>query len=315
MKKTLIRTTERLIVSITLLLYFFASPTFAAESAKTTSSEPSKDAVLAEFSFERPEETNRVYIDLAPEGQRPFILMLDTGANTSVITPLMARRMKISVRRLKSSPYRRKTSLGRDVQFWIDTQTSDTGSRTGWEYGILGGDFLDDYVVEIDFPGRRVRFLDPKKYAVPKTTAEPDTAIVPLKHSGTRFTVPIELDGKPLWVLFDTGAPMGLIVSGKALRKIGLGDVVLEEFGEVGTTLGPMEAKRYEAQSLRLGTFDFDDFPVLVAPKGAYNIAGTNDSILGYDAMAPFIMRIDYKRKRIWLERKLDLDIADNLLD
>jgi hypothetical protein len=78
MKKTLIRTTERLIVSITLLLYFFASPTFAAESAKTTSSEPSKDAVLAEFPFERPEEPNRVYIDLAPEGQPPFIMLLDT---------------------------------------------------------------------------------------------------------------------------------------------------------------------------------------------------------------------------------------------
>ena len=315
MKNNLVRTTERLIVSTTLLLYFLASPIFAAESAEASPNEPPKDAVLGEFPFERPEEPNRVYIDLAPEGRPPFIMLLDTGANTSVITPLMARKMKISVRRLKNSPYRRKTSLGRDVQFWVDTQTSDTGSKTGWEYGVLGGDFLDDYVVEIDFPGRRVRFLDPKKYAVPKTTVEPDTAIVPLKHSGTRFTVPIELDGKPLWVLFDTGAPMGLIVSGKALRKIGLGDVVLEEFAEIGTTLGSMETKRYEAQKLRLGTFDFTDFPVLVAPKGAYNIAGTNDSILGYDAMAPFIMRIDYKRKRIWLERKLDLDMADNLLD
>ena len=108
---------------------------------------------------------------------------------------------------------------------------------------------------------------------------------------------------------------MGLVVSGKALQEIGLGDVVLEEFAEVGTTLGPMEAKRYGAQNLRLGTFDFDNFPVLVAPKGAYNIAGSNDSILGYDVMAPFIMRSDYKRKRIWLERKLDLDTADNLLD
>ena len=273
-------------------------------SAPGWANEPSEHAVLVTLPFQRPEEPNRVYIDLAPEDRTPFVMLLDTGASTSVITPRMARRMKISVRRLKTSPYRRKTVLGRDLQFRIDTSVTDTGSKTGWEYGLLGGDFLDDYVVEIDFPGRVVRFLDPKKYQVPETTEEPDTAIVPLQRAGTRISVPVELNGKQLSVLLDTGAPMGLLLSGKAFRKIGLDDSTLEDSGEVGTTLGPMKVKRYEAEDFRFGQFEFARLPILVAPRGFYNIAGSTDSVLGYEAMEPFVMRIDYKHKRIWLKRE-----------
>lgn len=275
--------------------------------ATSHASEIPPDAVLAELPFEHPEEAGRIYVNLAPEGRAPFIMLLDTGANTSVITPGLAREMRISVRRLKNSPYRRKTSLGRDVQFWIADEISDMGSRTGWEYGLLGGDFLDDYVVEIDFERRKVRFLDPEKYEVPETTTEPDSAIIPLKHSGTRFTVPVEIEGKELWVLFDTGAPMALTVSGKALRKIGLEDVPLEDAGNVGTTLGTIDIKSYEAESVRFGDVEFGPARVLVAPRGAYNIAGSNDSILGYEAMEYFLMRIDYKRKRILLKLRTDL--------
>ncbi len=271
-------------------------------SAPGWANEPPEHAVLATLPFQRPEEPNRVYIDLAPEGRTPFVMLLDTGATTSVITPRMARKMKISVRRLKTSPYRRKTVLGRDLQFWIDTSVTDTGSKTGWEYGLLGGDFLDDYVVEIDFPGRVVRFLDPKKYQVPETTEEAEAAVVPLKRAGTRISVPVELNGQEFSVLLDTGAPMGLVLSGKAFRKIGLDDSTLEDSGEVGTTLGPMKVKRYDAEDFRFGKFEFGRLPILVAPRGFYNIAGSTDSVLGYEAMEPFVMRIDYKRKRIWLK-------------
>ncbi|MCH6568251.1 MAG: nucleotide exchange factor GrpE, partial [Nitrospinae bacterium] len=90
--------------------------------------------------------------DLAPQGRgKRFPLIVDTGATWSVITPLMARELGVRVRRVKQDPYRRATVLGRDLQFYVDTQSSDTGSKTGWEYGLLGGQFLAAYVVEFDF--------------------------------------------------------------------------------------------------------------------------------------------------------------------
>jgi hypothetical protein len=51
-----------------------------------------------------------------------LVLLLDTGASFSVFTPLAARAAGVSVRRDKSSPYRRATRLGRDLQFYVDAR-------------------------------------------------------------------------------------------------------------------------------------------------------------------------------------------------
>src|SRR5262245_28035180 len=159
--------------SVLALALLLAPAALLAEPAP----EPPPEAVVAVLPFAESREPNRVMVDLAPEGGRPFVMMLDTGASGSVITPRMARELGVRVRPLKDTPYRRKTRLGRDLQFWVDTRSSDTAARTGWEYGLLGGEFLDDYVLEIDFPGRRVRFLDPKKYQVPEQLDAPDERV------------------------------------------------------------------------------------------------------------------------------------------
>jgi predicted aspartyl protease len=223
-----------------------------------------------------------------------------------VITPMMARKLRISVRRAKSTPYRRATRLGRDLQFWIDDRRSDTGSRTGWEYGLLGGEFLDDYVIEVDTPGRRVRFLDPDRYEVPEAVDAPDESVVAFELSGTRIAVPIELRGRRFPVLLDTGAPPGAILSGKVARAAGIEVESLPGFGEGGTTVGPMQMLLLETDAFRFAGVEFGTLPLIVAPRGWYNIAGSSDSALGMDVLRQFVMRIDYPRRRLWLRRSGD---------
>jgi predicted aspartyl protease len=249
-------------------------------------------------------------VDLAPEGGRPFVMMLDTGASVSVITPGMARELGVRVRRNKETPYRRATRLGRDLQFWIDTRSSDTASRTGWEYGLLGGEFLDDYVLEIDFPGKRVRFLDPKRYQVPGQVAAEDERVVAVKMTSSRLLVPVEVNGKPTQVLLDTGDPGPGVISGKVAREVGIDVDSLPEFGSVGTVIGSMQTHLYEEKSFRFAGFALGEVPLLVAPKGWYNQAGPNDSTVGYDVLAPFVIRIDYPRKRLWLKRVSDAPVT-----
>jgi hypothetical protein len=230
-------------------------------------------------------------------------MMLDTGASDSVVTPRFARELGVRVRRIKNTPYRRSTRLGRDLQFWVDTTSSDTASRTGWEYGLLGGEFLDDYVLEIDFPGRRVRFLDPKQYEVPEAVDAPGERVAPLVRAATRISVPIRVNGHELSVLLDTGAPGTAILSGKAAGKAGIDVGSLPVFGETGTVLGAMKTSFYEAADFAFAGFELGTVPVLVAPKGWYNQAGPNDSVVGYDVLAPFVVRIDYRKQRLWLKR------------
>jgi predicted aspartyl protease len=268
--------------------------------------EPPPESVLAVLPFEAGHETNRVMVNLAPEGGRPFVMMLDTGASVSVITPRMARELGVRVRTLKDTPYRRATRLGRDLQFWVDTESSDTAARTGWEYGLLGGEVLDDYVVEIDFPGRRVRFLDPKEYEVPEQVDATDERVARLVRAATRVSVPIRVNGHDLVVMLDTGAPGTGILSGKAALDAAIDVAALPAFGHRGTVLGPMQTSLYEATDFALAGLALGRVPLLVAPKGWYNQAGPNDSVVGYDVLAPFVVRIDYARKRLWLKRAVE---------
>lgn len=281
-----------------------------AVASGAPASEPPPEAVLADVPFE-PGEANRVIVDLAPEGSnKPFPLFLDTGATASVLTPRMARELGVKVRRLKTDPYRRETRLGRDLQFWIDVASSDTASKTGSEYGLLGGEFLAEYVVEIDFPARRVRFLDRARYEVPESAAAPEEAVLPMRVVANRPLVEIQIEGRPLEVLLDTGAPDTAIVSGAAARKAGLATQPILRL-EAGTVLGPTDLELVEVAELRLGPFGFGPgFPVLIAPRGLYNQASASDSVLGYDVLSKFRVRIDYRRRRLWLRRGAEAPVT-----
>ena len=263
---------------------------------------PPPEALIGEIPFHPATPASRVMIDLAAPGSPPFVLMLDTGASASVLTPRTARSLGVSIRRGKSSEYRRKTRLGRDLLFWVDTSSSDTGGGGGGEFGLLGADFLDDYVLEIDYPGRFVRFYDPKKYRVPEEVDAPDEAVIDFRRSGARILVDLEVEGTPLVTLLDTGAP-AVLLSGPLARKAGISLDGLPELEGVSGVLGPIETYTYEAERVRLAEFSFGRQPIAIAPRGGYNQGGPTDSALGYDILGHFVMRIDYPRKRLWLRR------------
>ena len=214
------------------------------------------------------------------------------------------------MRRAKSSPYRRATRLGRDLQFWVQDASSDTGSPTGWEYGLLGGNFLEHYVVELDFQERRVRFLDPKRYRVPERVTAPDEAVIPMRVTARRPFTTIEVDGKRAQVAIDTGAPSPVYLSGKEARKVGLDPDSLPYFGEVGTTMGDTPGHIGEVNSFRFAGFEFGRVPVVVMPRGWFNMAGSSDSVIGYDVLQQFKLRLDYPRGRLWLERRDDTRVT-----
>ena len=149
--------------SAALRLVTWAASALAGPAA---AGEPPEAAVLATLPFDAAAHPMQIVIDLAPEGNaRRLPFQLDTGATGSVVTPQLARAMGVRVSAIKGTPYRRRTALGRDVQFVVDTRRSDTRSASGIEFGLLGGDFLSDYVVELDLARHRVRFLDPERWA------------------------------------------------------------------------------------------------------------------------------------------------------
>jgi len=292
-----------------------------AEAPAAEPGEPDPQAVVGVLPFLEAEEANRVYIDLAkPDHSRRIRVLLDTGASMSVFTPGAAREIGIRPRRLKQDPYRRGTSLGRDLRFYIDTSTSDTASKTGWDYGLLGGSFLEHFVVELDFPGRRVRFLDPDRYRVPESAGGDGEAVLPIRVETSRPGLEILVNEKPYTVLVDTGAPPGVMLSGEMAAAAGISSKPVEGFTMGGVHLADMGTEVGVASSLRLGPFEFERVPVVVSPNGWFNQGYPGDSIIGYDVLSQFTVRIDYPRRRIWLRRDPDArmtflgeDVAESL--
>lgn len=275
-------------------------------TAAIAANEVPPEAVIAEIPFLDVDEPNRIYVNLSEEGAEPLPWMLDTGAAGSVMTPLAARRLGVSVRAIKSTPYRRKTLIGRDVQFWVDTQSSDTGSKTGWEYALLGGNFLREYVVELDFTERNVRLLDPRKYSLRDSAPTSEQEVLKLRDS-RRPIVEIGIGGKPLAVIADTGAPWPVVISGAAAKKVGIDVESLLPFREAGTVAGPMSLRLLPAADVSFGSLSFKNVPILVAPKGWYGMAGeANDSVVGYDLLSRFLVQIDYRGNRMLLRRESD---------
>jgi hypothetical protein len=103
--------------------------------------------------------------------------------------------------------------------------------------------------------------------------------------------------------MLDTGAPGTLMLSGKLARKLDVDVDSLADGGRALGTVGPVSVRRYETDSFRFAGFAFDAMPILVAPRGWYNIGGPTDSFLGYDVLSQFIVRIDFENRRMWLKR------------
>jgi len=295
-----------------LALLLFSALARAAESELPTpapSAEPPSEAVVGDLPFLASDEPNRIVVNLAPDGYAPFRMMIDTGAGASVLTPRYAEKLHVTVERAKDTPYRRATRLGRDVQFWVDVRNSDTASKTGWEYGLLGGTFLREYVVEFDFAARHVRFLDPERYRVPESVAVENEAVVPIKVVANRPLVDISIGGRVVQVMLDTGMWDSGVLSGAAAHQVEISSTPLPGLG-AGSVLGPVEVEFTEADRLRLGPFELTHVPLLVAPKGWYNIGPSTDSVIGYDILSQFTVRLDYPRQRLWLRRRSNVEVT-----
>jgi hypothetical protein len=271
--------------------------------------EPPPEAIVGTLPFLDWKEPNRIVLNLARDGDREFRLMLDTGAEGSVLTPRYARDLGVNVRSARSREYERETRLGRNLQFWVDTSSSESASRTGWEYGLLGGNFFGDYVLDIDFKQRRVSFIDPDRWQVPKSVDAPNEAVLPLRVMGNRPFAKLLLEGKEVDVLLDTGDPTVLSLSGASAKHAGFDKPSLAKVDMAGV-LGPIESYAVEGAELAFGPFKFAPVPIVFSPKGAYNMGGSSDSAAGYDLLCHFHVRIDYPHRRLWLRREDEEPLA-----
>ena len=261
---------------------------------------------LDPLSHDGPLYPGHIRIDLSPRVGRSLPVLLDTGASETVLTPLYARALRIPVRKHKYGYYRRETLLDRDLLFRVDTSSSESGSRTGWEYGLLGANFLREYVVEVDYQLQRVRFLDPAVWPVSDETAEPDEWILPMGMTDGRPTVEIELGSGRARFLMDTGAPMDLMISEEKARSLGI-EVPADAVKRVAqNVVGRDVSASFFVPEVRVGGRAVPNVTLNVTLAGGSsfrttNLAGPDQALLGNSFLSRFRVRFDYPNGRVAL--------------
>ena len=148
-----------------------------------------------------------------------------------------------------------------------------------------------------------MRFLDPQRFEVPSSVAAPDEAVLPLEVVANRPAVRVALNGAPASLLIDTGAPLGLLLSGEIARGAGIASEPAPGL-QLTSVLGPVASEIGQLARFEIGPFAFEDLAVVVAPHGVHNLGFPGDSVIGYDLLAQFLVRIDYPRRRLWLRRE-----------
>lgn len=249
------------------------------------------------FEFHRGLIWVRVNVPLSPE---PLNFLLDSGAGVSVINLRTAKRLgiklgqRVNVRGVGSSaegfwPLRLKATAG-GVELPKECLSVDLAELSkvcecGVD-GLLGADFFQDRVVQIDFAESKILLLT-------SSHATGAVSVVKLNVHRGALLASVRVDGsKPQWLRVDTGcaSPLQWVVSGRktAARHSGV-SVGLTELNIPATMT-----------TVTVGSVTFDSVPTGMHQKPIFS---GESGLLGIGLLSRFErVTFDAKAGRLVLE-------------
>lgn len=182
---------------------------------------------------------------------------------------------------------------------------------------IIGVPFFEQFVVQIDYPGKRIRIADQKTLDLRKFSN------VEMKWSTSTLApmIRVDLNGEfEAWLDLDTGNNGGVMMPRSTVDDLGW----LERFPSVdgritGTSGEAAMIESFALPAVTLGPFEMENVIVTVPAEGEHLYLSTTRSIerstgtrikmgrksdgqLGYDLLQHFIVSIDYKRELVNLD-------------
>ena len=248
----------------------------------------------------------------------PARMILDTGAGAGLYTPKSAERLQLKVtgetmvggggaKLIPAKLTSAKIELGNAVQenqFGVILELP-SGAKGEFD-GIVGYPFLRNYVVEIDYTKKCVRFLSPKGFS-----PDPKAQRLPMTLRMNIPEIPGRIDGVAGNLRVDTGYSGTLTFTAPTVTKNALEkkypkriETVLGK-GVGGVTLGEVT---------RIGALELGDIkiPGIVTglshdKSGALADPGTI-ALLGGEVLSRFTVTLDYLGGRFYLTKNADFD-------
>ena len=258
--------------------------------------------LLADLPFLNLGTDRQIYVDLAPPDKSSFVVQLDTGAPVVVATPAYAKVLGIAASNTKATANFRDTVIGKPVGVWVTSQFG--GSYEAMDYALLGGEFLKDFVIEIDYAHRRLRFFDPDRVQVggPKPRAGEHVVKMPIAEG--YLHTDIQLGTGKLRALVDTGDEGSISISEEAAAQLGIAVDPSAPRRTWHNVMGTMEASVQTVPRLGIGELSVEDVEVDIALRGTgvrIERMGGREVLVGQGVLRRFLVRLDYPRQRMGL--------------
>lgn len=177
--------------------------------------------------------------------------------------------------------------------------------------GILGSDFLSRGRVTIDYPRGKVTF-DQRKDPSPDGDDDGGEEGELLEETrdfqlrGDLVLVEAEINGVGRLFVVDTGAS-GTVVEKRAVRELGLKEVETSlSRGADGDAVGSL----VRIDSLKVGGVEFSDISAhtMDDPDSRESLGEGFSGILGFNVLSRFKLTIDYPRRKVTFQRRVEGD-------
>jgi hypothetical protein len=259
---------------------------------------PNSNVPLAQISY-RP-VGNLIYIPTQVNGSRPLWFCFDSGAPNSIIDHAVAQRLNLKAQSARIIHGTGKGDIpagdAGQVRLTIGGLTTLVSHAnivdlskvpvSVQEDGLLGADFLEQYVVRIDPVQHKIAFYDPRTFV----------------YHGDGKSLPLELTNSRLYIHVALAALPGRLVDRRLRVDTGSEDSIDDDTVRSSpktqrTTLGNGLGTSYEDVS---GVYD----TVLLGPFTFRHVWGPAGAvpIIGMELMRRFTLTFDTKRGLLYLE-------------
>ncbi|MET2984186.1 aspartyl protease family protein [Aureibaculum conchae] len=188
----------------------------------------------------------------------------------------------------------------------IHSEDLDLSSRLGIDVnGIIGGDLFRDFIVEINYTSKRVKFYNPDTYKYKDCKRCEDFDIHFYKNKPYIYaTVDVEKE-IPVKLLIDSGGSDALWLFDKSSLDISVPERHFNDYLGRGLS-GNVYGKRSKIKKIMLGSYILEDanvaYPDFNSIEKAYKHEGRNGSI-GSEVLKRFRIVYDYPNKRLTIKK------------
>jgi predicted aspartyl protease len=248
-------------------------------------------------------------------------LLLDTGAQTTILAPAAAQR--VSAQRPRIEFQRQMRGIAGSLQTGEVELRSFTigGVAVPWRRvrvapvfvasvfatpldGVLGADTLSSFDVDLDLPGHRMVLYEKQTCAgAAPAWSGPYITIAAGRSLGDHLFFPVQLDGRSLAAFIDTGAQFS-VLSAKAAAALGVSEAILARDHPVivhGAAAEQLNAHLHRFSQLAIGPEVIRNPEIVVADLRLSDA----DLVLGIDFLKSRRMWMSYGSRQIFLSRRI----------